>query len=50
MESIERETQEPYELTAEHKASIERGLADARNGRFVSDQEIEALSARYREV
>ena len=45
---LETEINEPYELTAEDKASIERGLDDARHGRFVSDEEVKALFAHYR--
>lgn len=45
---IEKELHEPYELTDEDKASIERGLDDARHGRFMSDTAVGALFARFR--
>jgi predicted transcriptional regulator len=48
LQFIESELSEPYELTAEDKASIERGLDDAKNGRFASEAEMEELFARYR--
>ena len=48
LKAIEREIKAPYQLTEADRASIERGLDDARHGRFVSDQHIEALFARYR--
>lgn len=37
-----------YELSAEELAGIERGLADAANGRFASDEEMVALLRRSR--
>jgi predicted transcriptional regulator len=48
LQDIERELQQPYELTDEDRASIERGLADAKAGRFASDREMQELFARYR--
>ncbi len=46
---VEQEMNEPYELTEEDMAAIERGLADAEAGRFATEEEIEALLARYRQ-
>jgi predicted transcriptional regulator len=37
-----------YELTEEDLRAIDEGLADARAGRFASDEEIKALFDRYR--
>ena len=50
LQSIEREVDEPYELTEADKASIERGLDDARNGRFVPEEKVRELLARYRKL
>jgi predicted transcriptional regulator len=48
LESIERELLEPYELTDDDKAAIERGLDDLRNGRLMPDAKVAELFARYR--
>jgi len=48
LQSIEEEMRQPYELTAEDRRAIDRGLADAKTGRFVSDEEIARLFARFR--
>jgi predicted transcriptional regulator len=48
LQFYERELHDPYELTDEDKAAVERGLADAEAGRFATDQEMEELFARYR--
>jgi predicted transcriptional regulator len=37
-----------YELTEEDLRAIDEGLADARAGRFASDEEIKALFDRFR--
>jgi predicted transcriptional regulator len=49
LELIEEEMRHPYELSQEDRRSIERGLADADAGRFVSEQEVAALFERFRE-
>ena len=40
---------DPYELTEEDKAAIDRGLEDARQGRFASDEQVKELFSRYRQ-
>lgn len=47
LEFIERELHDLHVLTDEDKASIDRGLKDAREGRFASEAEVEALLAQY---
>lgn len=37
-----------YQLSDEDRASIRRGLEQARRGEFASDEEVEALFNRYR--
>jgi predicted transcriptional regulator len=37
-----------YQPTDAELASIERGLADARAGRFATDEEVAAVFARFR--
>jgi predicted transcriptional regulator len=37
-----------YEATPEELAAVDRGLADAREGRFASDEEVERVKARFR--
>ncbi|QDM18998.1 hypothetical protein FNL55_25290 [Tardiphaga sp. vice352] len=44
---IETRHAEDYELTDEDRAAIERGQADIRAGRIVSDEEVTALFNRY---
>jgi predicted transcriptional regulator len=39
---------EPYTLSDEERASVRRGLEDARHGRFASDEEMAALFNRGR--
>jgi hypothetical protein len=39
-----------YEATPEELEAVDRGLADARAGRFASDEEVAALKARFRSV
>ncbi len=38
----------PVELTAEELEAVEAGLADADAGRFATDEEVEALFAKFR--
>ena len=46
--ALEREFAEPYQLTEEDKAAIDRGLEDARQGRYASDEQVKELFDRYR--
>lgn len=47
--TLEHEYAEPYELTDDDKTAIDRGLEDARQGRFASDEQIESLFKKYRQ-
>ena len=38
----------PVELTADELEAVEAGLADANAGRFATDDEVEALFAKFR--
>jgi predicted transcriptional regulator len=44
---IESRHADTYELTDEDRAAINRGLADIRAGRIVSDEKVTALFHRY---
>ncbi|CAN5409189.1 hypothetical protein BH11PSE4_BH11PSE4_15070 [soil metagenome] len=44
---IEARHSQAYEFTDEDRAAIERGQADIRAGRIVSDEEVTALFNRY---
>ena len=44
---IEARHADTYELTDEDRAAVERGRADIRAGRTVSDEEVTALFNRY---
>ncbi len=46
--SLEQEYAEPYRLSEADKLAIDRSLEDARQGRFASDAEVEALFNRSR--
>jgi len=48
LKAIEHDVSTEYVLSDEDKASIDRGLDDARNRRFVSPEEMDALFARFR--
>ena len=43
-----RRTGSLYHATAEELEGIDRGLQDAREGRFATDEEVEAVLAKYR--
>jgi predicted transcriptional regulator len=45
---IEAEIKEGYSLTAGDLEAIDRGLQDAAEGRFATDEQVEAVFARYR--
>jgi hypothetical protein len=47
---IEAQRSGIYDPTAEELAAVDRGLADARAGRFASDEEVAELKARFRTV
>ena len=36
-----------YEATPEELAAVDRGLADARAGRFASEEEVRAMKAKF---
>jgi hypothetical protein len=40
----------PYKATPEELAGIERGLKAAREGRFATAEEVEAVLAKYRQA
>jgi len=44
--ALEQELADPYVLTDEDRAAIERGLDDMRHGRFASDEEVSAVFRR----
>jgi hypothetical protein len=44
--AIEQELADPYVLSDEDRAAIERGLDDMRQGRFATDEEVAALFRR----
>jgi hypothetical protein len=46
--SIEQELANPYILSDEDRAAIERGLDDLRHRRFAGDEEVAAMLRRYR--
>jgi len=43
---LEQELANPHVLTEEDRAAIERGLADMRQGRFASDEDVAAVFRR----
>jgi hypothetical protein len=43
---IEAQRSGVYEATPEELAAVDRGLADARAGRFASDEEVAQIKAR----
>lgn len=46
--ALEALGEEPYVLSEEDRAAVERGRDDVRNGRFVSEEEMKSLFDRYR--
>lgn len=48
LEAIEEEMRRPYELSEDDRRAIDRGLADAQAGRFVPEEEVARLFARFR--
>jgi predicted transcriptional regulator len=47
---IEAQRSGVYEATLEELAAVDRSLADARAGRFASEEEVNALKAKFRGV
>jgi putative endonuclease len=48
LSAIEAEVAEPYELTDEDRAAIERGLDAVRRGNIATDEEVKAVFDKYR--
>jgi hypothetical protein len=46
--AIEQEIAEPYELSDEDRAAIDRSLESMRHGRFATDEQVAAIFARAR--
>lgn len=46
--ALEKDFENPYELTEEDERDLDAGLAEADRGEFVPDEEIEAFFARFR--
>ena len=46
--ALEHEYAEPYDLTAEDKAAIDRSLEEARQGRFATEEQVKAAFDRSR--
>lgn len=50
LRAIEEELQEPYELTEADKDAIDRGLEAVSKGDIATDQEVDAVFAKYRQT
>jgi hypothetical protein len=46
--AMETEAASVYRLSAEERAGINRGLRDAAEGKFATDEEVEAVFAKHR--
>jgi predicted transcriptional regulator len=46
--ALEAQPDGVYVLSEEEREGVERGLDDARHGRYASDEEMAALFARYK--
>lgn len=46
--ALEREYAEPYELSPEDRAAIDRSINEMREGRFASDEQVAAVFGRKR--
>jgi len=46
--ALEQKYAEPYELSAEDRAAIDRSLDDVRHSRFATDEEVAAVFNRHR--
>jgi len=47
---IEQDLKGEYQATPAERAGIERGLADARAGRFATDEQVEEALAKFNQV
>jgi predicted transcriptional regulator len=47
--SLEREYADPYQLTEDDKAAIDRSMEHARQGRFATDEEVAEVFNRHRQ-
>jgi predicted transcriptional regulator len=50
LREIEAQRSGVYEATLEELAAVDRSLADARAGRIASEEEVNALKAKFRGV
>jgi hypothetical protein len=50
LQAIEEELREPFELTEADKKAIDRGLEAVRKGDIATDQQVEAVFAKYRQA
>jgi predicted transcriptional regulator len=50
LQTIEQEIWEPYELTEADKKALDRSLEAVRKGEFATDEEVEAVFAKYRQT
>jgi uncharacterized protein (UPF0335 family) len=50
LQAIEKELREPYELTEDDKKAINCGVEAVRKGEIATDQEVEAVFAKYRQA
>ena len=48
LEALEEEFLVPYELSDDDRQAIDRGLRAAAEGRFTSDEQVEAVFSKYR--
>jgi predicted transcriptional regulator len=48
LQALEHELLAPYELTEDDKRAINRGLEAARRGDFATEEEVEAVFAKFR--
>lgn len=48
LQALEEELLAPYELTEADKKAIDRGLEAVRSGDLATDEEVEAIFAKYR--
>lgn len=46
--ALEREYAEPYELSPEDRAAIDRSLEEMREGRFATDERVSQVFGRHR--
>jgi hypothetical protein len=46
--ALEQEYSEPYQLSGEDRAAIDRSLEDMRQGKFATDDQVQAVFNRHR--